>query len=145
MAQKKLNDQITVCGAMTAEDFAQAKAQGFKTIINNRAHTDNNLSVTPEEEAQLASQHGLEYRHIPMTSGTLSVAASKEFAAALQELPKPVLAHCGGGTRSATLWALSQSPTCNDVDDILATTSAAGFDFAGLKPLMRGLKDDASR
>ena len=30
MAQKKLNDQITVCGAMTAEDFAQAKAQGFQ-------------------------------------------------------------------------------------------------------------------
>lgn len=145
MNQKKLNDHVTVCGAMSAEDFAAAAAQGFKSVINNRAVTDNNMMVTPEQEAAFAAQHGLAYRHIPMTSGTLSVAASREFAAALEELPKPVLAHCGGGTRSATLWALSQCPECQSVDDILKTTADAGFDFAGLKPLMRGLKDDCSR
>ena len=145
MNQRKLNDHVTVCGAMTAEDFAKAAEQGFKSVINNRAHTDNNLKITPEQEAEFATQNNLAYRHIPMTSGTLSIAASKEFSAAVAELPKPILAHCGGGTRSATLWALSQCPTCQNVDHLLEATANAGFDFANLRPLMRGLKDDVSR
>ncbi len=145
MTIRKLDDHVTVCGAMTQEDFARAATLGFKSIINNRDVRDNNLSVTPEEEAEYAAKHGLAYRHIPMASGTLSIAASQEFAEALEELPKPVLAHCGGGTRSATLWALSQCPTCHDVDEILETTANAGFDFSGLRPLMRGLKEDTSR
>ncbi|MFM1816955.1 MAG: hypothetical protein RLZ98_3650 [Pseudomonadota bacterium] len=145
MNQRKLNDHVTVCGAMTEDCFRQAAAQGFKSIINNRAETDNNLTVTPEQEAEFAAKYGLAYRHIPMVSGTISIAASREFADAIENLPKPVLAHCGGGTRSATLWALSQCPSCNDVDHILETTSNAGFDLSGLKPLMRGLKDDVNR
>lgn len=145
MTLRKIDDHVSVCGAMTAKDFAAAASQGFKSIINNRAVSDNNLTVTPEQEAEFASQHGLAYRHIPMTSGTLSIAASKEFAKALAELPKPILAHCGGGTRSATLWALSQCPTCEDVEHILDKTATAGFDFSSLKPLMRGLKDDTRR
>ena len=104
MKQMKLTDEVTVGSAMEEADFAAAKAQGFASIINNRTETDKNLNITPEEEAKYAAENGLDYRHIPMTSGTLSIGASKEFAKALAELPKPILAHCAGATRSATLW-----------------------------------------
>ena len=50
----KLTDDVTVGSAMEAEDFAQAKAQGFASIINNRAVTDKNLTMTPDEEAKLS-------------------------------------------------------------------------------------------
>ena len=145
MNRMKLTDAVTAGSAMSAEDFAEAAADGFKSIINNRAETDNNLLITPVQEATLAAQHGLEYRHIPMTSGTISVKAAAEFAKALDELPKPVLAHCGGAARSATLWALSQAPSDLEVQEILATTAGAGFDFSHLTPLLRGLKEDSRR
>lgn len=145
MNRMKLTDAVTVGSAMSAEDFAEAAADGFKSIINNRADTDNNLIVTPVEEAALAVQHGLEYRHIPMTSGTISVKAAAEFAKALDELPKPILAHCSGAARSATLWVLSQAPSELEVEEILKTVASAGFDLAHQTPLLRGLKEDARR
>ena len=139
----KLTDDVTVGSAMEAEDFTQAKAQGFASIINNRAVTDKNLTMTPDEEAKLSADNGLEYRHVPMTSGTLSVAAAREFGAALNEMPKPVLAHCGGATRSATLWALAQAANGMNAEDILAVTGEAGFDLSKYAQLLRGIKEDA--
>ena len=143
MKQMKLTDDVTVGSSMQAADFVEAKAQGFASIINNRAVTDKNLVITPDEEAQEAAKNDLAYRHVPMNSGTLSIAASKEFAAALAEMPKPILAHCGGATRSATLWALAQAANGMDAEDILKITADAGFDLSVHGPLLRGLKDDA--
>jgi sulfide:quinone oxidoreductase len=145
MKRMKLTDEVTVGSAMQAEDFAEAAAEGFKSIINNRAGTDKNLIVTPAEESALAAEHGLEYRHIPMTSGTISIKASVQFAKALEELPKPILAHCGGATRSAILWALAQAPGELEVEEILDRTAGAGFDLTQHAPLLRGLKEDAKR
>ena len=145
MKQMKLTDEITVGSAMEEADFAAAKAAGFASIINNRAHTDKNLNITPEQEAEEAAKNGLQYRHIPMTSGTLSIGASKEFAKALAELPKPILAHCAGATRSATLWSLAQAAGGKDAEEILQTTSNAGFDLSAHGPLLRGLKEDGEK
>ena len=139
----KLTDDVTVGSAMEAEDFTQAKAQGFASIINNRSVTDKNLTMTPDEEAKLSADNGMEYRHVPMTSGTLSVAAAREFGAALKDLPKPILAHCGGATRSATLWALAQAANGMNAEDILAVTGEAGFDLSKYAQLLRGIKEDA--
>ena len=145
MKKMKLTDEVTVGSAMQAADFVEAKAEGFASIINNRAETDKNLVITPDEEAEEAAKNGLNYRHVPMRSGTLSIKASQEFAAAMAELPKPILAHCGGATRSATLWALAQAANGMDADEILRITADAGFDLSAYGPLLRGLKDDAAR
>ncbi len=53
------------------------------------------------------------------------------FGALLKTLPKPVFAFCRTGTRSASLWSLSQA---NDrtLPDILERTRAAGYDMAGI-------------
>ena len=145
MKQMKLTDEVTVGSAMEEADFAAAKAAGFASIINNRAHTDKNLNITPEQEAEAAAKNGLQYRHIPMTSGTLSIGASKEFAKALAELPKPILAHCAGATRSATLWSLAQAAAGKDAAEVLEITSNAGFDLSAHGPLLRGLKEDGEK
>ncbi len=49
----------------------------------------------------------------------------------MQELPRPILAYCRTGTRSATLWSLSQAGRMS-VADILAATKAAGYDMGGV-------------
>jgi sulfide:quinone oxidoreductase len=145
MQPRKLSNDVSVGPAMETSDFAAAKEHGFASIINNRSVTDKNLTITPDDEARLSAENGLEYRHIPMTSGTLSIAASREFAQALKEMPKPILAHCAGATRSATLWALAQAANGMDIDEIIKVTTDAGFDLSAHGPLMRGLKEDAEK
>ncbi len=53
------------------------------------------------------------------------------FGASLEDLPRPVLAYCRTGTRSATLWSLSEAKT-RSMPDILAATKAAGYDMNGV-------------
>ena len=145
MKQMKLTDHVTVGAAMDVSDFAEAKAQGFASIINNRTINDKNLNITPDEEAAEAAKQGLDYRHIPMNSGTISIAAAHEMANAFRELPKPILAHCAGATRSAVLWSVAEAANGRPCEEIIAITGAAGFDLMHLVPLLRGLNDDVTR
>ena len=47
----------------------------------------------------------------------------------MQELPKPVLAYCRTGTRSTTMWALSQARN-RPMPDIVETARSAGYDLS---------------
>ena len=61
-----------------------------------------NLSFAEIKDAAISA--GLEIRYQPIIPGMLSDLDAKEFAALIAELPKPVLAYCRTGTRSASLW-----------------------------------------
>ena len=50
----------------------------------------------------------------------------------LDRLPGPVLAYCRSGTRSATLWSLSEAARGRGMADILALTKQAGYDMSGV-------------
>ncbi len=141
----KLSDDVAVGSAMSEQDYANAVTAGFKSIINNRTLADKDLNHTPAEEAEMAARHGLEYSHIPMNSGTVAPKAAEKLGAALDTMPKPILVHCAGATRSATLWSLAQAARGMDVDQILSITTDAGFDFTTLRPLLLGIRDDAER
>jgi sulfide:quinone oxidoreductase len=53
------------------------------------------------------------------------------FGTALKGLPRPVLAYCRTGTRSATLWSFHESKK-RPMAEILAATKAAGYDMNGV-------------
>jgi len=53
------------------------------------------------------------------------------FSVALKDLPRPVLAYCRTGTRSATLWSFNESRK-RPMPEILAATKAAGYDMNGV-------------
>jgi uncharacterized protein (TIGR01244 family) len=44
-------------------------------------------------------------------------------------LPKPILAYCKTGTRSTTLWSLSEAARGRPLPDVLASAKAAGYDM----------------
>ncbi len=67
----------------------------------------------------------------PIVAGKVSDDDTDEFAALMTELPGPVLAYCRTGTRSATLWSLSQAKTRAPAN-ILSVAKAAGYDMAGV-------------
>ncbi|GGY30353.1 hypothetical protein GCM10008098_24800 [Rhodanobacter panaciterrae] len=121
-----LTDQLSVATQIDTDDIAALAAQGFRSIINNRPDGEIDGQPTGAELEAVARRAGLEYRHVPVISGQLQEAQVQAFAAALKELPEPVLAFCRTGTRSTTLWALQAE---GPVDAILETARAAGYDL----------------
>jgi len=65
--------------------------------------------------------------------GQAATEQADEFAALCTDLPKPMLAYCRTGTRSATLWALSQANRLS-VAVIQERAACAGY---GLKAVVR--------
>lgn len=126
-----LTDQISVATQIEVTDIDALSAQGFRSVINNRPDGEGDDQPTSAALETAAHKAGLAYRHIPVVSGQLQRSDVDAFAAALVNLPAPVLAFCRTGTRSSTLWALQAAGTA---DAILETTRAAGYDLAALRP-----------
>ena len=55
-----------------------------------------------------AERLGLGFAFVPVISGAIVPEDVDDFAAALAELPKPVLAYCRSGARCRNLWMLAR-------------------------------------
>lgn len=131
MELKKLSGQISVSAQLTVEDVAAVKAAGYRAIICNRPDGEAPDQPSFEEIERAATALGLECRYIPISGGMVSDADTVAFGAALRDLPGPVAAYCRSGTRSTTLWSLSQSKTLSTAE-ILGAAKAAGYDMGGV-------------
>ncbi len=131
MQFNKVTDALSVSPQISAEDVAAIRDAGFRAIICNRPDGEGADQPNFEEIEAAAKAAGLEARYQPITSGMVRDEDADAFGQALMELPGPVLAYCRTGTRSATLWSLSQAKS-RPVPEILAATMAAGYDMAGV-------------
>ena len=131
MDAKTLTEGLSVAPQITAADVAAARAAGFRAILCNRP--DGEAADQPgfDEIEAAARAQGMEARYQPIVSGMVRDEDADAFAAALRDLPGPVLAYCRTGTRSATLWSLSAAKT-RPLPEILAATKAAGYDMNGV-------------
>lgn len=124
---------ITPDFAVTAQlgpnDFAEAAARGFATIINNRPDGEDEAQLNSIHAATHARYSGLSYHYNPtakldlfsdrvVDAAELTIACSKG----------PILAYCKSGLRSAIVWAAASART-GSVEDILDKLAAAGFDL----------------
>ena len=128
---KKISPGLSVSPQLLPSDMADIKAQGFKSIICNRPDAEGADQPGHDEMQAAAEALGLEFRFLPVTPGMVTDDTAEAFGTALTELPGPVLAYCRTGTRSATLWSLSQAGS-RPLPEILAATSAAGYDMNGV-------------
>jgi sulfide:quinone oxidoreductase len=124
---------LSVSPQINEADLGLLVARGFKSVINNRPDGEEDGQPDDRSIAAAATRNGLAYRHIPVVSGNLTDADVTAFAQALDELQGPVLAFCRTGTRSASLWALSQAYHL-DTAAILNTAASAGYNIEGLQP-----------
>ncbi|PKP85745.1 MAG: TIGR01244 family phosphatase [Alphaproteobacteria bacterium HGW-Alphaproteobacteria-2] len=131
MEIKKITNDLSVSPQIAPTDMAAIRAAGFRAIICNRPDGEGSDQPTHEEIEAAARAEGLEARYLPITSGMVRDADANDFGRALAELPGPVLAYCRTGTRSATLWSLSEAKR-RPVAEILAATRVAGYDMAGV-------------
>ncbi|WP_340302333.1 TIGR01244 family sulfur transferase [Roseobacter sp. HKCCD7870] len=130
MEIKTINAEISVAPQITPDEVQQLADQGFRALICNRPDGEAADQPNFSEIEAAAKKAGLEIRNLPIVSGKVSDQDAADFGAAMQELPRPILAYCRTGTRSATLWSLSQANRMS-VADILAATKAAGYDMGG--------------
>ena len=129
---KKLADNVSVCTFVSPGELP-ALAREFKTIINNRPDGEEQGQATSAQLEEAARKAGLDYVHIPVIPGQIGDDQVARFAEALAARPGHTLAFCRTGTRSASLWALSQAGTKGS-DEILEAAKDAGYDLTALKP-----------
>ena len=128
----KLTPFLSVSPQIAEADLGALAAQNYRAVINNRPDGEAEDQPAGATLAAAADRVGLAYRHLPVVSGKVTDDDVAAFADVLDELKGPVLAFCRTGTRSTTLWALSEARHL-DPDAILATAAEAGYDLSALK------------
>ncbi|MGX1307998.1 uncharacterized protein (TIGR01244 family) [Amorphus suaedae] len=103
MTPKKLSDDLSVTGQVQPSEIADVKRLGFRSLIVNRPDGEGPDQPSFEAIRAAAEAAGLSARYIPV-SGSPGSEQVSAFATALDELPKPILAFCKSGMRSAALW-----------------------------------------
>ena len=133
---RTLSADYSVAPQISIEDIAEAKAAGFAMIVNNRPDGEEPDAPQGDDIAGAAAAEGLAYAAIPVGHGGFSHAQLDALDAVLGGAPGPVLAYCRSGTRSATIWALSQSGL-KSRDEILTAGAHAGYDLRGIAGALR--------
>ncbi len=102
---------ICVAPQLRPDAMAEAARAGFRSVINNRPDFEHGPDQ-PTNAAIEAAAHaaGLEYRFLPVAGGYHSPAEVAAMAQLLKELPRPILAFCRSGSRSANLYLQAARP-----------------------------------
>lgn len=131
MDLRRISPKFTVSPQIAVDDIAAIRAAGFRAIICNRPDGEGADQPSFEEIETAARAEGIEARYVPITAGMVRDEDVAAFGDALGDLPRPVLAYCRTGTRSATLWSFHEAKK-RPMPEILAATKAAGYDMNGV-------------
>lgn len=135
---RQLSPTYAVSPQIDPGDVVAIAEAGFKTIICNRPDAEVPPSHNTDVIEAAARDAGLAFVAIPVTHQGLNMEMIDAQRAALDASDGPALAYCASGTRSSIVWALGQAKDMS-ADDILAATSAAGYDLGGLRPQLDAL------
>ena len=139
---RQLHNNLYVAGQITAAEIAELARQGVKLIINNRPDGEELTQLPHEQAAQIAAEHGIEYRYLPMANGQpLPPNLVTEFRAALEQESGAILAHCRSGMRSSVIWALG-AIAANEisVDEAISQGVAAGIPLQNARALLESVQ-----
>jgi len=128
---KRINEHVSVSPQISPEEVAAIKAAGFVAIINNRP--DGESPDQPPGAVIEAAAHaaGLAYHFIPLGREGVSPQMVEQTKSVLEGSAGPVFCYCRSGTRSTTLWALSQAGE-QPAADIISAAANAGYDMSHL-------------
>jgi len=128
---KRINEHVTVSPQISLEDIPAIKAAGFVAIINNRPEGES-PDQTPGAEIEMAAHAaGLAYHFIPLGREGVSAQMVEDTKSVLEGSTGPVFCYCRSGTRSTTLWALSQAGK-QPANEIISAAANAGYDVSHL-------------
>lgn len=128
---KELPGDIFVTGQLLAAQMQALAEQGVMSFINNRPDMEGPMQPLSEELEKTAQELGVDYHHIPMASG-LTPGLIEASQTAFENLPRPIVAFCASGTRSAALWAFAHVDKLG-VDGVMEAVSAAGYNLEQIR------------
>ena len=133
---RPLTEDFAVAPQIAPAEIPEIKALGYATILCNRP--DGEEFGQPDYAAieTAAKAEGLQIAWVPLVSGMVTEEAMADFATALEELPKPILAYCRSGTRCTMLWTIARHGDMPEAE-LINRTSQAGYDMSGLLRQLR--------
>lgn len=137
---RELPGDVFVTGQLMPAQLLALAEQGVMSFINNRPDQEAPLQPTSDDMEQAAMAMSLDYFHIPM-AGNLTPGLIEASLTAYQNAPRPIVAFCASGTRSAALWAFAHVDQLG-VDSVMAALTGAGY---SLEQLRQPLTDFSKR
>lgn len=131
MELKRINDHVSVSGQIQPEDIKTLKDLGFTTIVNNRPDGEAPDQPSGAQIEAAAKAAGLTYHAIPLGREGVNPEMVANTKAVLEGSDGKVFCFCRSGTRSTTLWALSQAGEA-PAEKIIAQAAEAGYDMSHL-------------
>ncbi|XRV92461.1 TIGR01244 family sulfur transferase [Methylobacterium fujisawaense] len=132
MESNRLTPDLSVAGQIFRGDLVRIAQAGFRAVICNRPDGEGVDQSNFAEIEAAAHAAGLEAHDLPVVSGKVSDENAAAFGVARAALPKPLLASCRTGMRSATLWSFDEGARGRPLPEILSTAKAAGYDLSGV-------------
>ena len=105
--------------------------QGVMSFINNRPDMEGPMQPLSEDLEKIAQELGVDYAYIPMAGG-LTPGLIEATQTAFDNLPRPIVAFCASGMRSAALWAFAHVDKLG-VDGVMDAISAAGYNLEQIR------------
>ncbi|MCB1464741.1 MAG: TIGR01244 family phosphatase [Nitratireductor sp.] len=129
----QLETNVFVAPQLREADFEEIAAMGFRSVVDNRPDGEADDQLPHHAARRAAEQHGLAFRYAPVRNFDINEDEPVEaFAAALEELPGPILFYCRSGTRCTLLWAQASVGRLG-LAETTRIAAAAGFDLAPIR------------
>jgi sulfide:quinone oxidoreductase len=109
MTAKPITPTLSVSEQVQPQDMDGLAAAGFRAVICNRPDGEGADQPTFAEIEAAAKAAGMEAAYLPITPGQAGPHEAQAFRDLMDRLPKPILAFCRSGNRSASLWSMAQS------------------------------------
>ena len=103
---RQIAPDVCVAPQLGPDAMAEAARAGFRSVVNNRPDFEHGPDQPTNAQIEAAARAaGLEYRFLPVGGGYQTPDEVEAFSHLLAELPRPLLAFCRSGNRSANLFA----------------------------------------
>ena len=129
---RELPGDVFVTGQLTAEHIRLLAGQGVQSFINNRPASEAPGQPESDDLAETAAEVGSAYAWLPM-QGYLTPELLAQNDELFETLPRPIVAFCASGTRSAALWAFAHARALG-VDGVMKALDEADFPLPQLRP-----------
>ena len=138
MEIRPLSPRYAVSPQISVEHLPAIAAAGIKTVICNRP--DNEVESHQQTDAirAAAKAAGLNYEVLELTQATMTPQNVALQRALIDGAEGPILAYCRSGTRCSMVWALAHAGDLTP-DEILAATTAAGYQLSDMRPILEQL------
>jgi uncharacterized protein (TIGR01244 family) len=99
-----LNEDFATSGQPKEEAYAKLSANGFRSVLNLRTHTEG---VDLKRQQELVEKSALKYFNVPVVGSAPKIESVEAFITVVKDKSNhPMLIHCASANRVGALWMI---------------------------------------